>query len=362
MEKKQPMQSIENKSESKELSLLKNAKFYNYIGQHKNAFPIFSRLAENGDPQAQRFMGLYYEMGWEGVRKNYKKALDWYLKAATQDDNVNLDKICLTKKIQRKSKKSSFSDWFVNLILQNRDLNGRKTFYLNIFGQWYFYGFHFEKDYQKAYDCFIRALDLSKQGREKAGAAIWLAHLLKEEEKYEEAFMFYVVALENGCKEALVSIGKAYQEGLGVEANNDKAFEFFEKAYEEGLQGASIWLADAYYSGWGTDVDYAKAIKLYEEGMSDSVLSTLAMCCVAEMVEKGQGCERDWKRAYDLYAKAVEQGDYLQGLEPLSRYYDKGREMENEAELRKCLNRILETSDDEEVLERTKKRLEELNK
>ena len=301
-------------------------------------------------------------MGWNGVRKNYKRALDWYLKAAAQDNKVNLDKICLTKKIQRKSKKTSFPDWFVNLILQNCDVNDRKAFYLNEFGQWYFYGFHFEKDHQKAYGCFNQALELTEKGLKKATAAIWLAHLLEEEARYEEAFKFYMIALENGCKDALISIGEAYQEGLGVEANNDKAFEFFNKAYEEGVQGASIWLADAYYAGWGTEVDYEQAIKLYEEGMSDKDLGTLAMCCVAEMIEKGLGCEHDWKKAYNLYAKAVEQGDCFLGLERLSHYYDKGREMENEDELRKCLNRILETENDEVVLERTKKRLEELNK
>ena len=42
-------------------------------------------LAEQSDAEAQFYLGVCYERG-EGVRKNYKKAAEWYTKAAEQGD------------------------------------------------------------------------------------------------------------------------------------------------------------------------------------------------------------------------------------------------------------------------------------
>ena len=46
-------------------------------------FDETQRLANQGDAEAQRNLGLMYDTG-EGVPQNYAKALEWYTKSANQ--------------------------------------------------------------------------------------------------------------------------------------------------------------------------------------------------------------------------------------------------------------------------------------
>ena len=48
-----------------------------------NAFTWFNQAAQQNDPHAQGFLGVFYEHGL-GVRKNPKLALEWFHKAAKQ--------------------------------------------------------------------------------------------------------------------------------------------------------------------------------------------------------------------------------------------------------------------------------------
>lgn len=44
----------------------------------------FSKLAEQGDAEAQNSLGAYIKQGY-GVEKDYKKAVYWFTKAAEQE-------------------------------------------------------------------------------------------------------------------------------------------------------------------------------------------------------------------------------------------------------------------------------------
>jgi len=54
-------------------------------GDHKTALEKIKPLADKGDAEAQRLMGLMYLRG-EGVSKNYTEALKWYRKSAEQEN------------------------------------------------------------------------------------------------------------------------------------------------------------------------------------------------------------------------------------------------------------------------------------
>lgn len=56
-------------------------------GDYDNAFPIFRRLAEQGDPRAQTVLGLMYSYG-EGVAVDHQEATRWYGRAADQGYSV----------------------------------------------------------------------------------------------------------------------------------------------------------------------------------------------------------------------------------------------------------------------------------
>lgn len=54
-------------------------------GNYKEAARIFKDYAEQGDADAQLFLGLMYEEG-QGVAQDYRQAAKWYQKAAEQGD------------------------------------------------------------------------------------------------------------------------------------------------------------------------------------------------------------------------------------------------------------------------------------
>ena len=58
--------------------------YYHGTGVKKNyrkAAEIFGRLAEQGDTDAQNYLGVMYKNG-QGVKKDYVKAAEWFRKAA----------------------------------------------------------------------------------------------------------------------------------------------------------------------------------------------------------------------------------------------------------------------------------------
>ncbi|MGD8570875.1 MAG: tetratricopeptide repeat protein [Gammaproteobacteria bacterium] len=53
--------------------------------EYHTARPLFKKLAENGQAEAQRYLGKMFDKGL-GVPQNYHKAITWYRKAAQQRD------------------------------------------------------------------------------------------------------------------------------------------------------------------------------------------------------------------------------------------------------------------------------------
>jgi len=52
---------------------------------YATAIPIYRMLADQGDPYAQRALGIMYDMG-QGVSQNYVEAMKWFRKAADRGD------------------------------------------------------------------------------------------------------------------------------------------------------------------------------------------------------------------------------------------------------------------------------------
>lgn len=94
---------------------------------------------------------------------------------------------------------------------------------------------------------------------------------------------------------------------------------YFKNAAECGDLEAQYNLAGCYYNGEGIERDYKKAFNLYsvvaENGDAD------AQANLAEMFEKGKGTEKDLKKALFWYSKAANQGNFKAKL-AIDRYND----------------------------------------
>lgn len=51
-------------------------------GNYETAYKLWAPIAEQGDAEAQNYLGIMYYLGF-GVSRDYKKAIQWYEKAAT---------------------------------------------------------------------------------------------------------------------------------------------------------------------------------------------------------------------------------------------------------------------------------------
>ena len=159
-------------------------KYYHGSGVKKNyrkAAGIFSRLAEQGDADAQNYLGFMYENG-QGVKKDYVKAVEWYRKAAEQ---------------------------------------GYALAQYNL-GYMYEIGEETGQDYVKAAEWFRK---VAEQGN-PSGAAN-LAELYDKgqgvPQDYAEAAKWYKIAAEHDIKRAQTRLGELYEKGLGVPQDAAKA-------------------------------------------------------------------------------------------------------------------------------------------
>lgn len=161
-------------------------------------------------------------------RNEYDKAYEWYLKAEDTSDYDAYD----------------------------------ATF--NI-ANMYYYGWHLEQDYQKAYDryCCLAELNYEK--------AIFYLGLYAEngylgECDYKKALEYYEEAVELGDELSATNLGRMYSLGIGVEVDRKKGFEYYQKAYTWGDDLACLNLGFCYEIGQGVRKSRLRALEYYVEG------------------------------------------------------------------------------------------------
>ena len=175
--------------------------------------------------RAQFMLGQCYFFGC-GVKKDYSKAEDWYLKL---------------------------------LLFGGKDIGAQfmhdQCFYLR-------YGA--EKDYAKAVD---RYHELAEQ--DNADAQFMLGqHFFfgcDVEKDYAKAVDWYRKAAEQNHACALFALGDCYFYGHGITPDLTKAAELYSKAAEKGDTCAQCALGDCYFYGFGKDINWAEAAKFYSK-------------------------------------------------------------------------------------------------
>ena len=112
---------------------------------------------------------------------------------------------------------------------------------------------------------------------------------------------------EQGCRDAQFELGRAYEEGAGVEMQMEHAVVWYKKAAEAGHAGAQNALALCYELGDGVEKDLSQAvfwyIKAAEQGEARAQFN-LGFC-----YENGKGVTKDIPTALSWYEKAALQGN-----------------------------------------------------
>ena len=169
--------------------------------------------AEQGKADYQYFYGACYENGW-GVKQDHAQAMNWYQKAAKQEQRSSFNAIGNLYRVGQGVKqddKAAFT-WF------QKGAEAKDAQAMLNLGNCYYYG----------------------KGTAK---------------NLDQAIVWWSEASNSGNAYATAQMGDCYFYGMGVEKDLAKAVECLEKAAEKNVPGAQYRLGILYYAGQGVKQD-----------------------------------------------------------------------------------------------------------
>lgn len=122
----------------------------------------------------------------------------------------------------------------------------------------------------------------------------------------EAAFVLMAGEAEKGNSNAMLTLGRFYEQGVGTARNYTKAMEWYGKAAQAGQPEGHYNLGVCYEVGMGTASDMAKAVQSYQKA-SDLGLA-LAMVKLSSIYIAGNGAPKDTAKAIGYLDKAATAG------------------------------------------------------
>jgi len=115
-----------------------------------------------------------------------------------------------------------------------------------------------------------------------------------------EAFRLTRIAAEDGMHDAVLAMGWLYLNGVGVEADEDEAIRWYRRSARQGEPRAMFSLGYiAYFRR-----DYSEALKWFERALGKN--HHRSSFWIGKIYWRGQGVERDRKRARSYFAQAAQ--------------------------------------------------------
>lgn len=264
---------------------------------YKKGFFWCEKAALQGYPEAQFVVADMYECG-DGVERNIEKAIEWYKKAAENDNDDAKSELI---RLYGRGKLNNYNidkyvAWGVNVIKEKYDftlINGL----VDIFKK----GFYNIADYFQSVPQYL--IELVEKNDLCSLEAFQLIALLFQkkvisEKLYTRIFkIFEQWMIEDVHGEWLLA--EMYEKGDIIKQDYLKAFKLYEDAALKG-DGDSGWkLAGLYGRGLGVALDHEKEVYWLTQAMkhgSDDAIFNLAYCYLA-----GDGVRQDYKKAIELF-------------------------------------------------------------
>ncbi|MBN8291726.1 sel1 repeat family protein [Rhodobacter sp. NTK016B] len=116
----------------------------------------------------------------------------------------------------------------------------------------------------------------------------------------------------DGQAPAIAELGRVYERGLGVLADEARAIALYERAHALDDDWAPFYLGRLLYRRHATDADWRRARTLFRAGADHGV--PVSLNNLAWMLHNGQGGETDLDAAEVLYRRALDMGYTRSGL------------------------------------------------
>ena len=207
-------------------------------GDYKRAYDILSPLAADGNPDAQKMLGIMYDYG-QGVEKDPNKALDWYIKAASQGQPGGVQYLIGAKYFRGDGTRQDYAEaakWW-----EMAADGGQVEAQFNL-GLMYYRGLGVKQDDGKAAELFRAA---SEQGHAHAqySLAVMYAFGRGVPKNYRKALDWFSKAAEQGVAQAQFNLGVFYEKGYGINPDPAMAAKWYKRAAAQGLAEADTKLA-----------------------------------------------------------------------------------------------------------------------
>jgi len=127
------------------------------------------------------------------------------------------------------------------------------------------------------------------------------------------AFTLYNTAIKNGDTSLYAKIGDMYKDGIGVKQNLLRAFNLYNKALENGDKSVHVKIEDMYKNG----IDVTQLNKHICIPNQEGIYKTLINCNkdkldyvkLGNMYENGDGVKKDYNKAFNYYMEGLKNGD-----------------------------------------------------
>jgi len=190
--------------------------------KYREAFRWFLESANDGHIEAQIKIGDYYANGIF-IKQDFQKSVLWYTRASTYGNTEALIKLA------------------------------------NLYRE----GLGTEKDPKLAFDLYYRASATSEDADALYQLAVMAKHGMGTNKDTQSAFVWFKKASDQGHVKAIVNVGYCYANGCGVEKNPSLAVEYYKKAALENNVIAMFNLGVCYMEGFGVTKDLSKSIELF---------------------------------------------------------------------------------------------------
>ncbi|MCF6248988.1 MAG: ankyrin repeat domain-containing protein [Desulfobacula sp.] len=307
-------------------------------GKDETSLSYIQDYTHQDNPTAQYYLALVYYYGRGKIDKNYKIALNWFLKAGTHGHAKAQDKIGYMYEMGYGVKRSDAiaAKWYGKAAK-----NGYK-FSQNTLGLFYKNGWGVTKNYPEAMKWFQKAADqgyaeaqynmglmydhgqgilendalavkwykkTADQGHHKAQSNLGFMYEHGEgvPKDIAVALRLYKKAADQGYDLAQNNLGLMYGLGRGVSKNESVAVEWFRKAADKGLADAQRNLGVMYDLGLGISEDDVIAVKWFRKAANQGHAE--AQNNLGLMFEKGNGVKKSISTAKKWYSKSAVQGN-----------------------------------------------------
>ena len=272
-----------------------------YEKETKSVFAELSKKSDEGNAEAQFYLGFFYLKGI-GTSKDEQKAFACYQKSAEQGyaSAQNRLGLCYQQGIGTSKDEHKAFGWY-----QKAAEQGHAVAQLNL-GFCYETGIGTSKDEQKAFVWYQKS---AEQGNASAQNKLGFYYrqgigTSKDEQK---AFSWYQKSAEQGNASAQFNLGACYENGFGTAKDEQKAFVWYQKAAEQGNAAAQSNLGFCYQQGIGTPKDEQKAFALYKKAAEQG--NAVAQSNLGFCYQYGVGRPKDKTLARMWYQRAADQGD-----------------------------------------------------